>query len=197
MKLSSPQETNPFASPQSAADVSKAGQLDTDARRPSSPMVYGVIGIVVGGFGIVGGVIGLVSTAVMLSDSTPQPGMPTSAIGVAYVVIAGIVGLVASGFLLAAAIALVRYQKSGPGWFNIYAYMSIFLLIAGTIYSWMMMSTIMEQIAQDPQMAQTPGMEPIMKASLAVGMVTSLLWLVYPVSGLILLNKDRVKDSLT
>ena len=192
-------QQNPFSSPMSAVE-----SRPTDApgqptgSRPVSPMVFGVLGIMVAVFGGLGGVIGLIAAAVMQAAGTPQPGMPTSPLGIAYVWVAGIAGLVASVLLLAAGISLVRYRSQGPKLFSVYAYMSIVLTVAGVIYSMVRMSTMIDQMAaQNPEIANDPTTRSIMQASMYVGAATNVVWLLFPGLGLVLLNRKKVKDHLT
>lgn len=189
--------TNPYESPLSAsAAAAELNQME-GSQRPKSPMVIGVIGLIIGGLGLIGGVIGLVTLLVM-QGGEPQPGMPTTGVGIAYTWIASFLGILASALVLAAGVFLVRYKRRGVGLFNGYAWLSILLTIAGAIYSYFMFSTILDQMAaQDPNIAQDENLRAVMSGSMMVGIVFNLLWLIYPILGMVLLNRQEVKQSLT
>lgn len=197
-------DPNPFASPQAAGDAAAPtdGGYAPAEKRPKSPMVFGVIGVVVGLFGAIGGVTGIIGVVAMQSSGVEAPGLPSSALATGYMWLASLLGLVASGLLFAAGIGLVRYRLSGPKLFTPYAYLSIFLMIIGVIYGAATMSSTIDQVmaqsgpaGQAPQMA--PQMRSIMMGSIIFGFAVQLLWLVYPILGLVMLNKDGVKAHLT
>lgn len=181
---------NPFESPQAAPSREEptAPAYRQRVKRPVTPMVFGVLSIVFGAWGILGSIVGMAITQYAPGQ---QEAMAQMGYSQTYTLISQAAGLLLSALLLWAGIGLVRYRDSARSVFNVYAYINIVVLIANTLYVCVYVFPNANFGADMP--ANVP-MRSIMIASTIFGAVASLI---FPVLGLVFLNRQVVKEHLS
>lgn len=182
----SDQANNPYASPTSdhRSAASAAGDYGLP-KRPISPKVFGILSIVFALIGVAGGIVNL-----LFNFNSPQQQEIMNQLGYSmrYMVISQAVGFFFALCLMWIGIALVKYKNAGRIGFNIYAWLTIVSTIAHSIYAAVMLFRLVE--------TDDPMSNAIIVGGLIGGIVGSAVSLLFPVLGLIFLNRETVRQSL-
>ena len=180
---------NPFESPTSSEATAAPPGLPAGAKRPASPMVFGVIALVFSTLGFLGSIAGAVMNFAMETNPEQQEMMQRMGQTEAYMIVTMAIGLVICAVEAAAGVQLVRYKLSGRLLFNVYAALVVVTTIGNSIYTFPKLMSIIPQAG---------GPEASVASGVVVGSVIfgTLITLVFPVLGLIFLNRRGVVDSL-
>ncbi|MEM9186273.1 MAG: hypothetical protein AAGB00_07245 [Planctomycetota bacterium] len=177
--------TNPFESPQAAAaDVSNSPDYAVTPPRPKSPLVFGVLSLIFAAFGIVGGIAGMVIFAVM-EDQLPAQGVQPLPFPKWYLTATQVSGFLISLLLLAAGVSLVRHKDSGRKLFNAYSWIAIAVQVLSTAFAVYVVLTV------------AAGSDAAAIGGVVGGVIGGMMGLIFPVLGMIFLNRNAVKQSLT
>lgn len=177
-------QINPYESP-APVNEPDPGDYMLAARRPVTPMIVGVISLVFGGFGILGIISGVVMMAIMPQVMLESSGQTSWG----YMIAMWILGSITSVLMVAAGIGLVQYRGWGRKTFNIYAVLAI---LSGIF------TIVMAAVQTYPQPAgnMPMGPEQMEVFQRVVGVVSGLVGMVFPVLGLVFVNRPKVVESL-
>ena len=145
--------------------------------RPSSPKVLGILAIIFAAFGILSIPFMLLSVE-LLSEEYARAGLSQT-----YVRFSQIVSAASSVWLLVTGIGLVQYKKWSRVSFNIYAGITIVMTLIMGYYT--ISHLLVADYANEAERLGAIG-----------GSFGSLAGLLYPVLGLIFLNREKVKNAL-
>lgn len=175
---------NPYQSPESPASPPS---LDAMVPRPVTPKVFGILGLIFGILGILGSLVGAVLMRVL-----PNQGEIYGAIGYSggYQTVTTVLGVVGAFVLIAASIGLLRYRDFGRLLFIAYAVYTILFTLANSGY---LVFTAMRNLGSD----LPPEVAGATVGGVVGGAVGGLVGLIFPVLGLILLNRRAVRASLS
>lgn len=165
--------TNPYQTPETAAQPTPVidYSVNTTEKRPTVPMVFGVLSLVFAAFGVfsimatVGLFYAIGSESEFVEDLHITNGM---------LVLSLVMNVIIIPIMIIAGIGLIKYRVYGKRFFTIYAVL-LFITVLATMF--MLINAF-----------GTSGM--------AIDIGSNVLSLIFPVLGLIFLNSDRVKASL-
>ncbi len=188
--MSSP--INPYESPRHASQLPSEplAEYMEVARRPKIPLVVGIISLIFGSFGLLGNVSAFAMYLLMPPMREMQRVMvEAGGYSMNYLIAIWIVGTVIAVWLIAAGIGLVRYRAWGRKAFNIYGIVAILMALIGAY----MAAT---QNYSSPVGEINTMENELVMVRRTTAVVTNLMGMLFPVLGMIFLNRSRVAASL-
>jgi hypothetical protein len=161
------------------------------ARRSVIPMVLGVMSIVYGGFGLLGQAIYPLMMAIMPPEMEKMQQEALAQSGYSMAMMYAFIAFyaVTSLILLISAFGLVTYRRWGRIGFHIYAVLAILSALYGAV-----IAMTQELPPMPPEMAAMAG--SIETAQRVMGVIMNLAFLLFPVLGVIFLNRRSAIAAL-
>lgn len=174
------QSINPYESP----GLESRGGETRGPRKPVTPKVVGIIALVFGGLGLVGQAMVPLMMLVLPADvkEIQRASLAQGGYSMGYLIAMTVVGAIMSIWLISSGIGLLKYRRWGRLGFNVYAVLGILMALYG-VYSAL---TRGYPILPDGSELQ---MQSVSRVS---GVVSNLIGMLYPVLGLIFLNRSKV-----
>jgi len=171
---------NPYNAP--ASDVN-----NNITERSSMPKVIGIIAIILGILGLVGSLFSVATFAFMGSEMSQMAGL--TGINPTFLLGSAVISVITSAWLIFIGFKLKKYLDLGRRHFNYYTIVTIIVSIVSFFYTKSMMESMFKDL--DPAAAEAAS------GAATMGALSSFIAPVLLIIIALLLNKQKVKDSLS
>ncbi len=189
--MSSP--VNPYKSPAPETGLPPVAQAEhmQGAKRSVIPMVIGVLSFVWGGGGLLLQLVNPIMMAIMPPEfkEMQQEAMAQSGYSMAFMYALMGVSALISLVLCVAAVGLVTYRRWGRTGFNIYGALCI---VWAVLSVYLVMNQTLPELPQQMG-AMADQMETFQRV---IGVASTLFYLLFPVLGMVLLNRQSAIATL-